>query len=66
MKIIIEVDDSRQGKALLQFLSQLSFVRIKRKDGHSRKASKKINELFGIWKDRDISKDWLREKAWRT
>ena len=65
MKIIIEVDDSRQGKALLQFLSQLPFVRIKRKDGNPRKASKKITELFGIWKDRDISKDRLRRKAWK-
>ncbi len=65
MKITIEVEDSKQGEALLQFLSQLPFVRIKRKNGHTRKASKKINEIFGIWKDRDISKHWLREKAWR-
>ena len=66
MHIILEIKDNKEGKALIKFLRQLSFVKI----GESQKRRKnrnllKIEEIFGIWKDRDITKERLREKAWR-
>ena len=50
----------------MKFLKQLSFVKIReaQKQRKKRKVSE-IEEIFGIWKDRDITKERLREKAWR-
>ena len=66
MHIILEIKDNKEGKALIKFLRQLPFVKI----GETQKRRKnrnvlKIEEIFGIWKDRDITKERLREKAWR-
>ncbi len=46
MKIVMEVEDTNRGKALLEFLKQLPFVKIK----STRKTRKgiQLNEVFGI------------------
>ena len=66
MHLIIDIEDNKEGRALMKFLRQLSFVKIRetQKQRKSREVSK-IKEIFGIWKDRDITKEQLREKAWR-
>ena len=66
MHIILEIEDNKEGRALMKFLKQLSFVKIReaQKQRKKRKVSE-IEEIFGIWKDRDITKERLREKAWR-
>ncbi|HFC98793.1 MAG TPA: hypothetical protein ENJ40_10155 [Thermosulfurimonas dismutans] len=63
MKIVMEVEDTNRGKVLLEFLKQLPFVKIK----GTRKTRKgiQLNEVFGIWKNREITKGKLRKKAWR-
>ena len=63
MRIILEIENPEMGKALINFLKQLPFVKMKR----TRKVKKKTNieEIFGIWKGREISQKTIREKAWR-
>ncbi len=66
MRVVLEVEDSKKGYALINFLKNLSFVKIEDTFKRKRKKNKfKIEEVFGIWKDRDLTKEKLREKAWR-
>jgi hypothetical protein len=64
MRIILEVEDNKEGRALMQFLKQLSFVRIEETQKQRRKRLK-FEEIFGLWRNRNITKEKLREKAWR-
>ena len=66
MRIILEIEDNKEGKALMRFLKQLSFVRIEETQKQRRNKKRlKIEEIFGIWRDRNITKERLRAKAWR-
>ena len=64
MRIVLEVEDNKEGRALMQFLKQLSFVRIEKTQKQRRKRLK-FEEIFGLWRNRNITKEKLREKAWR-
>ena len=64
MRIILEIENNKEGRALMQFLKQLSFVKIEATQKQRRKKLK-IEEIFGLWKNRNITKEKLREKAWR-
>ncbi len=63
MKIVLELKNNREGKALIYFLKQLDFVKIK--EEKNKQDTHALDELFGIWKDKKINKESLREKAWR-
>ncbi|GAB6161381.1 hypothetical protein JCM12298_26560 [Desulfothermus naphthae] len=63
MQVILEVENNKEGRALINFLRQLPFVKIQKSQKY--KKEQKLEEIFGIWKDRDITKETLREKAWR-
>ncbi len=63
MQVILEVENNKEGRALINFLKQLSFVKIK--ESQKSKKEHKFEGIFGIWKDRNITKEKLREKAWR-
>ena len=66
MRIILEVENNKEGRALMNFLKQLPFVRIEETQKQRREKNRlKIEEIFGIWRNRDITKEKLREKAWR-
>ncbi len=66
MRVILEVENSKEGRALISFLKQLPFVKIKEPQKLQKlKKEHKFEEIFGIWKNRDITKEKLREKAWR-
>ncbi|WP_456473855.1 hypothetical protein [Candidatus Pyrohabitans sp.] len=64
MRISINVKDETKAKVLIEFLKELPFVDIE-KERDIRKIKGNLEEIFGIWKDREISKKNLREKAWR-
>jgi hypothetical protein len=64
MRIILDVENSNEGRALMVFLKQLSFVKIEEIQKKRRKKLE-IEGIFGLWSDRDITKKQLREKAWR-
>lgn len=63
MRFILEIENNKEGRALINFLRQLPFVKIQKSQKY--KKEQKLEEIFGIWKDRDITKETLREKAWR-
>ncbi len=65
MKITLEIEDSKEGKALLTFLKQLPFVRLG-KPYKKEKSRSDIDSIFGIWKDREVTEESIRTRAWRN
>ena len=69
-KIIIRVKDKDKAKALYDLLRALDFVDSIATDSHTESADEQLQEddvffsLAGIWSDRDISQESLRQKAW--
>ena len=67
MRIILDIQDNKRAKTLVEVLSQLSFVRIEK--GSEKRITKKtfqaLDDIFGIWKDRNISKGSLRREVWK-
>ena len=66
MKIILDIQDNQRAKTLVEVLSQLSFVKIEK--GREKRITKKnqaLDDIFGIWKDRNISKGSLRREVWK-
>ncbi|MEA3416616.1 MAG: hypothetical protein U9R02_10775 [Thermodesulfobacteriota bacterium] len=68
MKIILDIQDSERAKTLAEVLSQLSFVKIEkgREKRITKKKLKALDDIFGIWKDRNISKESLRRQHYAT
>ena len=62
-KIIIDVKDKSKEYMVLDFLKELPFIEIK-ESSFDKKGVLEFRKLYGIWKDRDISKNDLRKKAW--
>ncbi len=65
MKIVIDISDEKKAKHLIDMLKDIPYVKsIKVK--HEKKKKKPNFELvFGIWKERDITLEDIRKKAWR-
>ena len=67
MRIISDIQDNKRAKTLVEVLSQLSFVKIEK--GREKRITKKkfqaLDDIFGIWKDRNISKGSLRREVWK-
>ena len=69
-EIIIRVKDKDKAKALYELLRALDFVDSIAKDSREESADNQSQEddaffsLAGIWSDRDISQESLRQKAW--
>jgi len=67
MRIILDIQDNERANAFVELLKQLPFVKIQ--NGVKRRMTsnkvKALDDIFGIWKDRDISKGSLRRKAWK-
>lgn len=63
MKVLIDIQDDKKANGLLAFLKEIPFVRIEKKVSARKKT--KLDELFGLWRNRNITKESLREKAWR-
>ena len=67
MRIILDIQDNERAKTLAEVLSQLSFVKIEK--GREKKITKKklkaLDDIFEIWKDRNISKGSLRRDVWK-
>ena len=69
-QLVITVNNKENTEFLLSLLNKFTFVNsIKEKDMEIPKS--KFNSIddmkkcFGIWKGRNITKERLREKAWR-
>ena len=58
MRIILDIQNNERAKTLAEVLSQLSFVKTEkgREERITKKKIKALDDIFGIWKDRNISK----------
>lgn len=65
-RLVINIKDKTKEKALINFLRELPFIDIEEStvQNKNKTASSDVRKLFGIWKDRDISLNEIREKAW--
>ena len=69
-EIIIRVKDKDKAKALYDLLRALDFVDSIATDSKSEEMNEQAQEddaffsLAGIWSDRDISQESLRQQAW--
>ena len=67
-RLNIKIKDNEKVKIVLQLLRELPFVEIegdaiKSIEKHGRKGKGDMEDLFGIWEDRNISLSDLRGKA---
>lgn len=64
MEINLKITDESKAQIVLSLLKDLSYVEIniKKSDGKNKKPS--FDDIFGIWKDHEISAKELRTKAW--
>lgn len=70
MEINIKIEDDSKAQTVLSLLKDLPYVELKMISGRGKKSKSKnkepnIDELFGLWKDRDISAKVLRKQAWK-
>jgi len=65
--IVLNIKNEEKGKFLLDFLKQVEFIDIEEPPAKKVRSTEKnsFRELFGIWKDRDISLETIRKKAWK-
>lgn len=65
-KILIDIKDKSKAHIVVDLLKELSFIEF-RELGKANKIAKgsDFRELFGIWKDREVTIDDLRQKAWQ-
>ena len=62
MEIAIKIKNEKKAKAVLSILNELPFVEIEKPERAN--SFRDFEDLFGIWKRRDISATTLRKKAW--
>jgi len=67
MNITIIIKDRKKAKTLLEFLKEIPYVELPEKPVKINKSIKgeALKKIFGIWKNRDISIEELRKKAWK-
>ena len=66
--VVLNIKNELKGKFLLDFLKQIEFVEIEEEQSNIEdKSSDKesFRDLFGIWKNRDITIETIRQKAWK-
>jgi hypothetical protein len=65
-KLQITVSDARTKNLVIQLLHSINGVKIDEpRKSHATDPANSLKTLAGIWKDRDISLQELREKAWK-
>ncbi|MEK7432976.1 MAG: hypothetical protein AABZ74_07590 [Cyanobacteriota bacterium] len=65
MEINIKIQDDSKAHAILSLLKDLPYVEFKISKSKKSEKEPNIDEIFGLWKDRDISAKELRKKAWK-
>lgn len=64
---MLDIKNESKIDSFLNFIKTLDYVDIKLDKKEFKKIDKNntIKDFSGLWKDRDIDIDTLREKAWR-
>lgn len=68
-RLHINIKDSEKTVIVVNLLKELPFVEIEdhtidKKDAPVKKKNKSLEDLFGLWENKDISLLKIREKAW--
>lgn len=69
IRLHINIKDSEKAMIVINLLKELPFVEIEdnmidKKDDPAKKKAKYLEDLFGLWENKDISLLKIREKAW--
>jgi flagellar biosynthesis chaperone FliJ len=66
-RILVRVKDDRKVVGLVRFLRDMDFldVKVESTSGSITLKTKILNQAVGIWKNKNISLNSLRQKAWR-
>ncbi len=64
-EIVLKIKDNSKKEFLITLLKQFSFVDISyRKIDGAKNSKTSLNDIYGIWKDKDVSLDNIRKNAW--
>jgi len=68
-RLHINIKDSEKAVIVINLLKELPFVEIEESKTEKRvkpfrKGKKSLDDLFGLWENREISLSDIREKAW--
>ena len=65
-QVVINIKDDSKLELFLKFIKHLDFVEInKKKESKEEIDNSLFDNLFGIWKNRDINVEEIRNKAWK-
>lgn len=68
MELTIKIDDRKNFRILLNFLKSLNISSITQELSETKKSRfkslKEFRSLAGLWEDRNITLEQIREKAW--
>ena len=67
MEITIKIKDNKSCQTLLGLLKKLNIETVVKETPSKKskfKSSKEFRSLSGLWKDRDITIEQIREKGW--
>lgn len=67
MLITLDIKNESKKESFLNFLSTLDYIEIKSQEEEKQPNSKKdkFNEFAGLWENKDINIQTIREKAWK-
>jgi len=66
MKIVIDLENEKEAKHLINILKEIPYVKnIKIEKENRKKKKPDFNSVFGMWKDRNVTLENIRKKAWK-
>ena len=67
MLITLDIKNESKKESFLNFLSTLDYIEIKSQEEETQPNSKKdkFNEFAGLWENKNIDLQTIREKAWK-
>ena len=66
MLITLYIKNESKKESFLNFLSTLDYIEIKSQEEKKPNSKKdKFNEFAGLWENKDINIQTIREKAWK-
>lgn len=67
MLITLDIKNESKKESFLNFLSTLDYIEIKSQEEQKKPSSKKdkFNEFAGLWENKNIDLQTIREKAWK-
>ncbi|RUM57518.1 MAG: hypothetical protein DSY59_02380 [Persephonella sp.] len=64
MKIVIDISDERKAQYLIDILKDIPYINSIQVKEERKKGKPDFNSVFGIWKDKNITLEEIRKKAW--